>query len=189
MGWGSADDREGAAIKKNLRMKGLQRWKCGRTCGLFCLVFFVGMAGPAWNQTPLPEGEGKEIVEVTCTACHVLNYITDSRNSKEGWHSIVMEMISYGAVLDDKEITVVVEYLAEHFGPAKAAESSSTGKINVNKATARERVAALWLTEREGEAVVQYHQRNGNFTRWEDLEKVSGLDSKEIEAKREQLEF
>ena len=64
-------------------MKSFQRWKCGRTCRLFCLVFFVGMAGPAWNRTPLPEGEGKEIVEVTCTACHVLNYITDSRNSKE----------------------------------------------------------------------------------------------------------
>ena len=78
----------------------------------------------------------------------------------------MMEMISYGAVLDDKEITVVVEYLAKHFGPAKAAESSSTGKINVNKATARELVAALGLTEKEGEAVVRCRQRKGNFTMW-----------------------
>ena len=131
------------------------------------------MAGPAWNRTPLPEGEGKEIVEVTCTACHVLNYITDSRNSKEGWHSIVMEMISYGAVLDDKEITVVVEYLAKHFGPAKAAESSSTGKIDVNKATARELVAALGLTEKEGGGCSAVPPAERQLHHVEDLAKVS----------------
>ncbi|MBI4460948.1 MAG: PQQ-binding-like beta-propeller repeat protein, partial [Acidobacteria bacterium] len=112
---------------KDLRMKYLRRLKCGRTCGLFCLVFFVGMAGPAWSQTPLPEGKGKEIMEVACTVCHGLDYITHGRKSKEGWHSIVMEMIGYGAVLDEKEITVLVEYLAQQFGSAKAAESSSTG--------------------------------------------------------------
>ena len=98
-------------------------------------------------------------------------------------------MVDRGALLDDDEITIVVEYLAQHFGPAKAAEGSASGKVNVNKATAKELVAALGLSDKEAEAVVQYRQRNGNFATWEDLKKVSELDSKKIEAKKDQLEF
>jgi len=164
-------------------------WKAKGLCALFCLAFLGGMAGPAWSQTSLPEGKGKDLVEVTCSACHGLTHVTNGRNSKENWHYVVRDMVDRGALLDDDEITIVVEYLAQHFGPAKAAEGSASGKVNVNKATAKELVAALGLSEKEAEAVVQYRQRNGNFATWEDLKKVSELDSKKIEAKKDQLEF
>ncbi|MGH9785530.1 MAG: helix-hairpin-helix domain-containing protein [Terriglobia bacterium] len=143
---------------------------------------------PVWSQT-LPEGKGKDVVEATCSACHGLTNVTSGRNSKEVWKFIVADMVSRGALLEDAEITLVVEYLAEHFGPAKPSGSSSTGKINVNKAAARELVASLGLTEKEAEAVVEYRRQNGNFSKWEDLQKVSELDSKKIEAKKDQLEF
>jgi len=165
---------------------------CGKSRGCrrwFVVALVMGMALPAWSQTALPEGKGKDIVEVTCSACHGLTYITNGHNSKAEWGYIVSDMISRGALLEEAEIPIVVEYLAEHFGPAKAAASSSTGKINVNKAAARELAASLGLTDKEAEAVVQYRQQNGNFTKWEDLQKVSELDSKKIEARKDQLEF
>ena len=160
----------------------------GKGYGWLGLALVVAMAMPVWSQT-LPEGKGKEIVEVTCSACHGLTNVTNGHNSKAEWGYIVSDMISRGALLEEAEIPIVIAYLAEHFGPARPAASSSTSKINVNQAAARELVASLGLTEKEAEAVVEYRQQNGNFSKWEDLQKVSGLDSKKIEAKKNQLEF
>lgn len=176
-------------------MKRLREWTSKGSCALPAMALLAGMAGAGWSQTSLPEGKGKDIVEATCSACHGLNYITDSRKSKEDWRFIVRDMVDRGALLADEEIGIVVEYLAEHFGPAKTAEGSGSGKTSVNKATAKERViafrafGAFGLAEKQAEAVVQHREKNADFAAREDLKKVSGLDSRKIEAKKDHLQF
>lgn len=70
----------------------------------------------AGQNGALPEGEAKPIVERSCTACHGLEPITTVRLSKEMWREIVLEMVARGADLREKEIPLVIDYLAEHFG-------------------------------------------------------------------------
>jgi len=97
-------------------------------------------------------------------------------------------------------------HLAKNFGDEKPEEkpeekseekpeekpkegSANSEKVNVNKAAAKDLVSALELSEKEAESIVQYREKNGNFTNWEDLKKVPDLDSKKIEAKKDQLAF
>lgn len=164
-------------------------WRSRCCRGLVAASLVLVVAGAAWSQTALPEGKGKDVVESVCTQCHGLSNITSNRFSKADWQKVIEQMIANGASLTDSEITTVVEYLAQNFGDKKPAESPKSEKVNVNKAEAKELVAALGLSEKEAEAVVQYRQKNGNFSKWEDLKKVPDLDSKKIEAQKDQLAF
>ncbi len=93
--------------------------------GLLGVVLIGGMAGRAWSQAALPGGEGKEVVEIACTACHGLAHFTGSRFSKEDWEYVVNDMIDRGALITDQEVTVIVDYLTEHFGPEEQSEGEA----------------------------------------------------------------
>ena len=170
-------------------MKRFSGWRCCSLRGWVGALLVLGLAGAAWSQETLPAGKGKDTVEMVCTQCHGLSNITNNRFSKADWQAMVEQMIANGASLTDTEKETVVEYLAQNFPDKKTAENSKSDKINVNKAAAKELVASLGLSEKEAEAVVQYRQKNGNFAKWEDLQKVPGLDSKKIEAKKDQIAF
>jgi virginiamycin B lyase len=62
----------------------------------------------------LPDGEGKEIVEKSCTTCHAANLITNAAGyTKDKWHELAATMI----VLPDAQSAVVSQYLATNFPP------------------------------------------------------------------------
>ena len=166
-----------------------RRWRSVCWRGLAGALLVVGAARAAGSQASLPEGKGKDLVETVCTQCHGLSNVTNSRFSKADWKMVVGDMISRGAPLTEEETATAVVYLAEHFGREKAAEGSQTEKVNVNKATAKELAAGLGLSDKEAEAVVEHRQKNGAFAKWEDLTKVPDLDTKKIEAKKDQLAF
>jgi len=43
----------------------------------------------------LPEGNGKELVQTTCTRCHALNMVTNSwGNTREGWETLFSSMVA-----------------------------------------------------------------------------------------------
>jgi len=77
----------------------------------------AGAGNPAPSQRAVAEGAGKELVESNCAGCHALSFVTDSRYTAEEWKNLVNDMIARGAVLLDDEIAVVVQYLAENYGP------------------------------------------------------------------------
>jgi len=94
--------------------------------GLFVAALFaaigVGMPAGAWGQAAaLPEGKGKDVVEKACTVCHGTSHFTGSRLSKSDWEYVVSDMIDRGALITEDERKIIVEYLAEHFGPDKPA--------------------------------------------------------------------
>jgi len=144
-----------------------------------CCVMLLSAAVSSGGQNNLPEGEGKKIVESVCNQCHGLIYTTTSKMTKEGWQNSVDSMVEYGAPLTEDEIDVVVQYLTTNFGKV----------VNVNKGTAKELETGLSFTAKEAEEVVRYREQNGNFSRWEDLQKVPGLDAKKVEAVKDRLAF
>ena len=52
-----------------------------------------------------------------CTACHTLERVREQRLGKEEWRHLIAGMLSEGVPLTDDEITLLVDYLAENFGP------------------------------------------------------------------------
>ena len=60
----------------------------------FAVAGFIVIAPVAAQQPPaqLPEGDGKALVQGTCTACHETNQITRSSGySREGWRELITD--------------------------------------------------------------------------------------------------
>jgi competence ComEA-like helix-hairpin-helix protein len=144
-------------------------------------------------STALPAGKGKDIVQQHCVGCHALKVVTSKRATKQQWSSLVDQMVSRGAEVDDDDIESVVEYLATNFGPLKSgpanANRSHRKPINVNTASAEELAAALGISANESAAIVTYREQNGNFKEWIELTKVPGVDPKRIEIHKDRLAF
>ena len=66
----------------------------------------------------LPEGEGKKILVASCTSCHDLGEVTKFRGyyDRKQWRDIVVTMMDYGAPVNEKQVDVLADYLAEHLG-------------------------------------------------------------------------
>jgi competence protein ComEA len=91
-------------------------------------------------------------------------------------------MIGRGAAITENEANAIAEYLAKTF-------PKDTTIINVNRSTSRELVAALGLTAQEADALVRYREENGYFDKFQDLEKVSGIDRKKLESLKARLQY
>jgi hypothetical protein len=66
---------------------------------------------------PLPDGPGKEILLNTCTQCHDLQRIRRQGRSAEGWLEILDAMLNEGAPLSERDLPVLLRYLATNFKP------------------------------------------------------------------------
>ncbi len=84
-------------------------------------------ASAALSAQDLPDGPGKDVVKRMCSSCHGLEVVTGTRKTKERWQNTVDVMVSRGATGTDEEIDLVINYLADHFAPAKGAEKKSPG--------------------------------------------------------------
>ena len=62
-------------------------------------------------------------------------------------------------------------------------------KINVNTAPLVELKAILGITVQQAQAVVEYRTSKGAFKRWQDVQKVPGIDAQKIEAKKDLMVF
>jgi virginiamycin B lyase len=77
----------------------------------------VPVAADAQSRaSELPDGEGKELVEAVCTACHQTNQITRSSGyTKDGWKELAGTMIDLSGSREEQE--QITGYLATHFPP------------------------------------------------------------------------
>jgi virginiamycin B lyase len=72
---------------------------------------------PALAQN-LPNGNGREVVQMICTGCHDLSPITDAVGfSREDWETVVKSMIDMGATIKPEQVSVIANYLAANFPP------------------------------------------------------------------------
>lgn len=146
------------------------------------LIPFLAFSVTLVQAQDLPAGKGKDLVENTCGSCHGLDVVVSQHATKDGWASIVDYMVSRGATGTPEEISTIVDYLAKNF-PAAA------GKVNVNKATAKDLATQLELTDKDSEAIVKYRTDHGDFKDWDGLAKVPGIDAKKLEAKKDSIVF
>jgi len=61
--------------------------------------------------------KARELFLDACTACHTLERVRQQRLGKEEWRHLIAGMLSEGVPLTDDETSLLVDYLAENFGP------------------------------------------------------------------------
>jgi cytochrome c5 len=82
--------------------------------GSFAALVLVATAFA--GDVVLPAGNGKAIVEGSCTSCHTLEVIEGKQWTKLRWQAVVSNMVERGAALDKNSSGQVVEYLTKNFG-------------------------------------------------------------------------
>jgi virginiamycin B lyase len=73
------------------------------------------VAALAASGQALPEGEGKDLVEAVCTACHEASNFTTKRMTKPQWQAKVLEMLQECPDVTQQEREKIVDYLAKNF--------------------------------------------------------------------------
>jgi len=82
----------------------------------------------------LPDGDAKELVGDTCSACHSLSNITNSQgHTPEEWKTTVAMMLNVGAAVPPEKVDMLTDYLIKNF-PAKPgpAPASIPGNVEVS---------------------------------------------------------
>ncbi len=126
-----------------------------------------------------PPGPGRDVTLRLCSKCHSPNNILAMGRTSDGWQELIVKMTTLGLQGTDEEFTSTLDYLTASFPP----------KINVNRANATQLVAVLALTSQEAAAIVSYREKNGSYKTIDDLKKVSGVDGKKLDAKKDLLQF
>jgi cytochrome c5 len=75
----------------------------------------------------LPEGKGAELARDRCVSCHEADLIVSQRLSRQGWTREVEKMIRWGAVANDSEKEILIDYFAARFKPSSAASAPADG--------------------------------------------------------------
>jgi mono/diheme cytochrome c family protein len=85
---------------------------------LACVAGAIAWSAKA-DDVKLPDGEGKDLVQKTCSACHGVDTATSENHTAAEWKAVVDTMVSRGAEGTDAEFATIVKYLAANYGPKK----------------------------------------------------------------------
>lgn len=85
--------------------------------GLVVLALLVGCGGGEGPAPESPTASGEELLQGRCTKCHGLAPVQEEGHTLDEWEHEVEEMRELGAQLTDAEAQILVEYLAETYGP------------------------------------------------------------------------
>jgi hypothetical protein len=88
------------------------------------LLAGIVWTAPGSGATPgdeLPDGEGKKILQASCTSCHDLGEVTKFRGyyTRDQWRDVVVTMVDYGAALEPPQVDILADYLEQHLGRRK----------------------------------------------------------------------
>lgn len=79
----------------------------------------AGLGAQGRGAVQLPEGEGRDLVQGTCTECHGFNLIAGSwGNTRDGWLELFGSMVALGPA----EASTIATYLARHYPVRPAPE-------------------------------------------------------------------
>ena len=76
----------------------------------------AAIVAPALAQN-LPNGNGRDMVQMICSGCHDLEPITTNGFSRQDWEIVVKSMIDMGATITAEQVPVITNYLAANFPP------------------------------------------------------------------------
>ena len=145
----------------------------------FLISALIQLAGaPVAQAQELPAGKGKDVVEQVCGACHGTDLISSRRATTQGWSYLVDDMISRGASASNEQIQTINDYLVKFLG-----------QVNVNKAPSSEIASILEITPAQADAIVKYRTDHGDFKTIDDLKKVPGLESANMDSKKDRVVY
>jgi cytochrome c5 len=75
--------------------------------------------------TAAADEEGKALVSGLCASCHGADLTTSKKADRLEWQGIVDRMKSYGATLDARQTTLLVDYLVQVYGPGGNAPAAA----------------------------------------------------------------
>lgn len=91
-------------------------------------------------------------------------------------------------VADGQQIIVSsAQASAEGTTSTGATQGSSSGKVNINSATATELKTLDGVGDATAQKIIDYRQNQGRFSKPEDLKKVSGIGDKKYEAIKDKI--
>ena len=66
----------------------------------------------------LPPGQGRTLLQTSCTVCHDLGEVTKFRGfyNRQQWQDIVTTMMGYGANVSKADVDVLTDYLTQNLG-------------------------------------------------------------------------
>jgi len=77
-------------------------------------------AVPSFAQDkPLPDGDGKDLVQKVCSACHDVGTATSETHTAAEWKGVINTMKGRGAEGSDADFDKIIAYLAKNFGSSK----------------------------------------------------------------------
>ena len=89
------------------------------SCNIF-LFFLITLAPlPSLAQQAFPEGEGRDIVFVSCVQCHGLGHLTRVSLNASEWENALYDMLARGAAVDIKDLETVRKYLVNNLAVDK----------------------------------------------------------------------
>jgi len=98
---------------------GTQKWLAVLLVVSFALTLMMACGGEAGAPADDVDmvADGKSLLEGPCTQCHNLERSTSKSKTRDEWLATVDRMIGKGAAINAEEKEVLVEYLAEEYGP------------------------------------------------------------------------
>jgi competence protein ComEA len=130
-----------------------------------------------------PPGDGRETTLRVCGKCHSPTIVLAYGQKRAGWENTITKMVRLGAVGSDEDFTDIADYLTVNFPP------SPIPKIFVNKATEQQIANILGISVDDAKAITAYRDKIGGFKSIEDLKLVPNVDTKKVDAKKENLVF
>ncbi len=146
---------------------------------LFSLPFSSALA-----QKDFPDGPAKEYVNRICLQCHEATQLLGERKTEADWKATVARMALKGVPGPAEQYDAIAAYMAKNF--AKVEDAT---KLNMNKATADEIVAAIGLTPGEAAALVAYRDKHGEYREWGEMLVVYGVDGRKLQAAKDKMSF
>lgn len=113
----------------------------------------------------LPDSPAKRILSSNCVECHSLARVAAGHKTVGSWKNTIQVMVVNGAKLPDEEVAPLAEYLGANFGLP----------VNINRASAADLAKVRHLDDKLAEAIVAYREKNGPFTKVEELTKIEGF--------------
>jgi competence ComEA-like helix-hairpin-helix protein len=113
-----------------------------------------------------------------CSSCHDSDRILATRRTRTQWEEVIEKMIDRGAEGTSDDFTVAEEYLLR-----------VSGRVNANRATTKDLVTVLGITEKDAQAIADYRKANGEFKDFDALCKVPGIDLEKLKQGRDAISF
>jgi cytochrome c5 len=70
------------------------------------------------------ESRAKQLYVEICSFCHDLERVERESLTKQEWRGLIKGMIDEGAPVTQEEFSMIVDYLAEHYGPEPVVEKA-----------------------------------------------------------------